>query len=68
MDKQALFDKMREKGINITAMYKSLNMSRSAFYRKCNGQSEFTIGEVNQIMSILGIDDPVGIFFKAKVA
>lgn len=68
MNKQALLDKMKEKNISITEMFQALNMSRSAFYRKCNGQSEFTLKEITQMMEILGIGDPNGIFFEKKVS
>lgn len=68
MNKQALFNKMAEKRISIKEMYTALNMSRSAFYRKCNGISEFTLKEIKLIMSLLGVDDPNEIFFSRKVS
>ena len=43
-------------------------MSRSAFYRKCNGKSEFTLEEMKKIMAILGEEDPREIFFNQKVS
>lgn len=68
MNKEALLAKMKEQGISITFMYKALNLSRSAFYRKCNGLSEFTLSEITKIMSLLGIRDPSGIFFTERVS
>lgn len=68
MNKQALLAAMREKGVSITDMYKTLRLSRSAFYRKCNGISEFTLKEITQIMDVLEIRDPSGIFFSEKVS
>lgn len=68
MNKQALLAAMKEKGVSITEMYRTLKLSRSAFYRKCNGISEFTLKEITQIMEILGIRDPSGIFFNEKVS
>lgn len=68
MNKQLLLAKMEAKGISITDMYNSLNMSRSAFYRKCNGLSEFTLDEMKKIMAILGESDPREIFFAEKVS
>ena len=68
MNKEALMEKMKEKGVTITTMYKSLSLSRSAFYRKCNGISEFTLGEIQKIMSLLDIKDPSSIFFSEKVS
>ena len=40
-----------------------LGISRSAFYRKCNGGSEFTQGEIQKIVDFLNLETPVGIFF-----
>lgn len=68
MNKQALLRKMREQGISVSAMYKALNISRSAFYRKCNGKSEFTLREIKQILEILGEKNPNEIFFTAEVS
>lgn len=68
MNKQALFNRMREQGLSITDMYRALNMSRSSFYRKCNGQSEFTLKEITRIMEILSVCDPNEIFFAAAVS
>lgn len=68
MNKQALINRMREQGLSITDMYKALNMSRSSFYRKCNGQSEFTLKEITRIMEILSVRDPNEIFFASQVS
>ena len=68
MNKQLLLEKMEAKGISITDMYTRLNMSRSAFYRKCNGQSEFTLEEMKKILTILGEEDPRDIFFTERVS
>ena len=68
MNKQALLDKMEAKRISIKEMYTALHMSRSAFYLKCNGLSEFTLDEMKKIMSILGEEDPREIFFNLKVS
>ena len=68
MNKQILLEKMQARGISITEMYTKLGMSRSAFYRKCNGLSEFTLEEMKKIMTILGEDDPREIFFNLKVS
>ena len=44
MDKARLMYEMAKKEISIAEMCEKLHMSRSAFYRKCNGISEFTQG------------------------
>jgi transcriptional regulator with XRE-family HTH domain len=68
MDKARLLYEMQKKGISIQEMCDRLNMSRSAFYRKCNGISEFTQGEIQKIVDILELDSPMGIFFAEKVS
>ncbi len=68
MDKQALFIRMKQCGYTVTDMYNALNISRSAFYRKCNGLSEFTLKEVTKIMDLLGVEDANEIFFARKVS
>ena len=68
MNSQLLAEKMTEKGISVKAMYTKLGMSRSAFYRKCKGLSDFTLSEAKQIMAILAIDDANDIFFNQKVS
>lgn len=59
---------MKIRGVTRTKLCKMLNMSRSAFYRKCNGLSEFTRCEIQKIVDYLQLDSPVGIFFDDKVS
>lgn len=68
MDKDKLMHEMSKCGISIHAMCEKLGMSRSAFYRKCNGISEFTQGEIQSIVDILDLKSPMGIFFAEKVS
>lgn len=68
MDKEKLMYEMAKQKISIQEMCIKLNMSRSAFYRKCNGVSEFTQGEIQSIVDILNLDSPMGIFFAQKVS
>lgn len=68
MDKARLVYEMSKKGVSIQSMCSRLNMSRSAFYRKCNGISEFTQGEIQSIVDILDLKSPMGIFFAEKVS
>jgi hypothetical protein len=63
MDKALLQYEMNKKGITTTAICKILDMSRSAFYRKCNGKSEFTQKEIQAIIDLLELDSPMAIFF-----
>lgn len=68
MDKARLLYEMQKKAFSIQEMCNRLDMSRSAFYRKCNGISEFTQGEIQKIVDILELDSPMGIFFAEKVS
>ena len=68
MDKVLLEYEMKKRGISISDMCDKLGCSRSAFYRKCNGISEFTQSEIQTIVDYLELDSPVGIFFTGKVS
>ena len=68
MDEARLEYEMKKRGINNSQMCARLNMSRSAFYRKKKGITEFTQGEIQAIIDILGLESPVGVFFAAKVS
>ena len=68
MNSKKLEDEMNKKSITISDMCKELGISRSAFYRKCRGISEFTQSEIQKIVKILSLDTPVDIFFADKVS
>ena len=68
MDKAKLMYEMAKRGVSIQNMCEKLSMSRSAFYRKCNGITEFPRGEIQNIVDILGLDSPMGIFFAEKAS
>ena len=68
MDKVRLEYEMKKRGISIADMCAKIGCSRSAFYRKCNGTSEFTQSEIQTIVDYLDLDSPVGIFFTEKVS
>lgn len=68
MNKALLEYKMQTKGKSIGDMCEMLGISRSAFYRKCNGKSEFTISEIQKIVDFLGLSSPVEIFFTQEVS
>lgn len=63
MNKALLEYAMSERGKSISDMCDMLGISRSAFYRKCNGKSEFTMSEIKKIVDFLELDSPVEIFF-----
>lgn len=64
MDKNLLEYEMNKRNVTIKMMCEKLGISRSAFYRKCNGITEFTLGEIQAIIDYLSLSSPDGIFFK----
>lgn len=68
LDKNLLEREMKKKKINIKKMCELLGMSRSAFYRKTTMKSEFTRSEIDLLIDILEIKNPVSIFFNRKVS
>lgn len=63
MNKALLEYEMSSKNKSISDMCTMLGISRSAFYRKCNGKSEFTMSEIKKIVEYLALESPVDIFF-----
>lgn len=68
MDKVLLEYEMKKKGVSVDQLCKRLGISRSAFYRKCNGVSEFTLSEIKKIVEILHLESPMAIFFAEMVS
>lgn len=63
MDKALLEYEMKKKGVSVDELCKKIGISRSAFYRKCNGKSEFTQSEIQAIIDFLSLNSPMAIFF-----
>lgn len=63
MDKDLLFYKMKRKNETIDSFCQKVGFSKSAFYRKINGKTQFTLAEIKSIIEVLDIDDPTEIFF-----
>lgn len=68
MNKARLEYEMALHKVSKTDMCASLGISRSAFYRKCNGESEFTQSEIQKMIDILNLESPMEIFFTDKVS
>lgn len=68
MDKYKLEYEMRRRGITKNKLCEDLHISRSAFFRKLNGKSEFTQGEIERIVKYLNLESPMGIFFAENVS
>lgn len=71
MNRAKLEYEMKIRGITPARMCEMLHISRSAFYRKCGGKTEFTRKEIERIIEILGIERIEAlteIFFDEKVS
>lgn len=68
MDALKLKYVIQSHGYSVEEISKKLGISRTAFYRKCNGKSEFVQSEIQKLIELLEIDNPVEIFFAHKVS
>lgn len=63
MDKNLLFYEMKKKKITVDDLTRNIGISKTSFYRKCAGKTDFTIREVKGIVKALGLTSPIDIFF-----
>lgn len=68
MDRFKLEYEMKRRDVSIADLCHEIGISRSAFYRKTHGISEFTQKEIQGIIDILRLDSPMGIFFTNAVS
>ena len=68
MDRYKLEYERKRNGLSVGELCEAVKMSRSAYYRKCNGSSEFTQKEILAICKVLHLDSPVDIFFADMVS
>lgn len=68
MNGKKLREVMKEQNVTVGEMCDYLHISRSAFYRKCKGKTEFTQSEIEGIVKRLKLISPMGIFFEEKVS
>lgn len=68
MDAIRLEYEVKKKGYNVERFCRDLGISKSAYYRKIKGVTEFTQGEIQKIVDLLDLESPMGIFFKEKVS
>lgn len=68
MNKNRLEYEMKDRGVSVDELCAAVEISRSAYYRKISGKSEFTQGEIQKIVDYLGLASPMGIFFAEKVS
>lgn len=67
MDRYRLEYEMKRRHISRDELCQAIGMSRTSFYRKCTGKSDFTLTEINKITHFLGVS-PDGIFFNIEVS
>lgn len=68
MDRLKLEYEIKKAGLSIKDLCQRIGISPAAYYRKCNGKSEFTLSEIQAICKELGLDSPMGIFFADMVS
>lgn len=68
MDMLRLEYEIKRHGYTVDGFLKEMKMSKSAYYRKRSGKTEFTQSEIQRIVEKLGLESPMGIFFTAKVS
>ena len=68
MDRYKLEYEMKVRNVSIEELCEAIGMSRSAFYRKTRGVTDFTQSEMQEIVDFLHLDSPMGIFFTETVS
>ncbi len=68
MDMFKLDYELKSKGVSVENLCEHLGISKSAFYRKKRGATQFTLEEIKKICSLLKLDTPMEIFFTDKVS
>ena len=68
MNKALLKYEMERKGFSVEKMTEALGISRSAFWKKCNGISEFRQSEIKKIIEVLELANPAEVFFCDEVS
>lgn len=55
-------------GMTQAELAETLGISAVTLYRKLKRGGDFTRSEINQMLEVLGIEDPKGIFFAQELA
>lgn len=59
---------IKRKGYTKESLAEAIGISRTAFYRKCSGKSDFTLGEIKAIAKELDLHNVDDIFFAEEVS
>lgn len=68
MNSALLRYEMQRKGLSMRQLCEILNISKSAFWRKCTGKSEFKQSEISKMIQVLDLKEPERIFFADEVS
>lgn len=67
-DRNRLEYEMRRNKVSVDDMLKACNLSKSAWYRKLKGTTQFTLSEIEIISNCLNQENPEAIFFANEVS
>ena len=70
LNAKKLKGKIVENDLNVSTLAAQIGMDPATFYRRLNGESSFTLAEVDRIVKVLSlsVSDAVSIFFTEDVA
>lgn len=68
VNKALLEYEIKKNGFTIAEFCEKIGISKSAYYRKCNGSSEFGVTEIRAIMKLLNLQSAEAIFFADEVS
>lgn len=68
LDKELLAYEIKHAGFTRPEFCEKVGISLSAFSKKVNGKTQFTLDEIKTIMAVLNLDDPIPIFFAKEVS
>jgi len=57
-----------KKGLTVKKLAEYLGINEATVYRKINADGDFTRDEINKLIDILQIEEPMKIFFAEKLA
>lgn len=67
-DAKAMFEVLKEYGMQVQELAERLGISRTTLYRKVAGESDFTRKEIQKCRDIFGVAACERIFFAIEVA
>lgn len=68
MDRYKLEYEIKSRGKTVDEVCEAAGISRATYYRILRGKSDITLKQINAIVSFLGLDSPMEIFFADEVS